>query len=304
MAREITPRARAEIDKIILLQQEHELDLPDEFHFRYAKAAAVAGLPEQAHEAVVKYLTAAGREGRHYGEALELMNQAQEAIEGRKEPQAATTAEPAATQDPVEAEPEAAGTTEGQKEHEALPSAAGTSDAPPRPGCGQWNTEDFFRTATAETVTACLGAGANVAARDDDRITPLHWAAWTTGSSAVIDVLLAAGAELEARNKNDSTPLHNAALNNENPAIAEVLLTADADIEARNGGGFTPLHWAARNNNNPAVIELLLKIGADVKARAKDGATPPAFGGEGQRESSGLPVAVGGRSRRRGTCDK
>ena len=127
-------RARAEIDKIILLQQEHELDLPDEFHFRYAKAAAAAGLPEQAHEAVVKYLTAAGREGRHYVEALELMNQAQEAIEGRKEPQAATTAEPAATQDPVEAEPKAAGTTAGQKEPEALPSAAGTSDAPPNRG--------------------------------------------------------------------------------------------------------------------------------------------------------------------------
>ena len=175
-------RAGVEIDKIILLQQEHELDLPDEFHFRYAKAAAAAGLPEQAHEAVVKYLTAAGREGRHYVEALELMNQAQEAIEGRKEKEAASTAPsppvPAATQDPVEADPEAAGTTEGQKEHEALPSAAGTSDAPPRPGCGQWNTEDFLRTATAETVTACLGAGANVAARDDDRITPLHWAAW------------------------------------------------------------------------------------------------------------------------------
>ena len=38
-------RARAEIDRIVLLAKEHELDLADEFHFRYAKAAFVASLP-------------------------------------------------------------------------------------------------------------------------------------------------------------------------------------------------------------------------------------------------------------------
>ena len=86
-------RARAEIDKILDLEKEHELDLGEEFHFRYAKAAAAAGLPEQALEAVEKYLTLAGREGRHYVEALELMNQAQEAIEARQEPQAASSAQ-------------------------------------------------------------------------------------------------------------------------------------------------------------------------------------------------------------------
>ena len=83
-------RARAEIDKTLELVKEHDLDLPEEFHFRYAKAAAAVGLPEQALEAVVKYLTLAGREGRHYEEALELMNQAQDAIEGSKGPQAAS----------------------------------------------------------------------------------------------------------------------------------------------------------------------------------------------------------------------
>ena len=36
-------RARAEIDKIILFEKEHELDLAAEFHFRYAKAAATVG---------------------------------------------------------------------------------------------------------------------------------------------------------------------------------------------------------------------------------------------------------------------
>ena len=40
-------RARAEINKIILLQKEHELNLSEEFHFRYAKAADAVDLPEQ-----------------------------------------------------------------------------------------------------------------------------------------------------------------------------------------------------------------------------------------------------------------
>ena len=38
-------RARAEIDRIVLLEKEHELDLADEFHFRYANAAFAACLP-------------------------------------------------------------------------------------------------------------------------------------------------------------------------------------------------------------------------------------------------------------------
>ena len=84
-------RARAVIGQIILLGKEHALDLSDEFHFRYAKAADSADLPEQALESIVKYLAAAGRDGPHYVEALELMNKAQDAIEGRKAPQVAST---------------------------------------------------------------------------------------------------------------------------------------------------------------------------------------------------------------------
>ena len=63
-------RAQAAMQNLLLLQAEHELVLPDEFHFRYAKAAHAADLPEQALEAVVRYLAAAGREGEHYVEAL------------------------------------------------------------------------------------------------------------------------------------------------------------------------------------------------------------------------------------------
>ena len=77
-------RARAEIDKIILLQKETDIELSDDFQFRFAKVADAVGFAQQALDAVSKYLTLSGREGQHYVEALVLMNKSQDAIEGRK----------------------------------------------------------------------------------------------------------------------------------------------------------------------------------------------------------------------------
>ncbi len=146
--------------------------------------------------------------------------------------------------------------------------------AQPAPTCEQWNTEEFFRVATVADVTACLDAGADVAARDENEITPLHWAAWISDHPAVVDALLAAGAELEARNGNGRMPLHNAAINNENSTVLEVLLAASADIEARDDRGFTPLHGAAWSNEALVVLEGLLAVGADVNAPNDQGITP------------------------------
>ena len=39
---------------------------------------------------------------------------------------------------------------------------------------GQWNTIEYFQAATVESVTACLKAGAELTARDDEGNTPLH----------------------------------------------------------------------------------------------------------------------------------
>ena len=58
--------------KIVALQQEHGLTLPNEFYFKRAKVAFAAGSIQAAQESVNKYLTVAGRQGEFYGEALEL----------------------------------------------------------------------------------------------------------------------------------------------------------------------------------------------------------------------------------------
>ena len=48
--------------------------------------------------------------------------------------------------------------------------------------CGEWNTQEFFETATAEAVRTCLAGGADVAALDDEGVSPLQWAAWSSGA--------------------------------------------------------------------------------------------------------------------------
>ena len=63
--------------KIIVLQKEHNLTLPDEFHFKYAQVALSADSTRIALESVNKYLSATGREGEFYKEALALLLEAE-----------------------------------------------------------------------------------------------------------------------------------------------------------------------------------------------------------------------------------
>ena len=268
-------RALVEIDKIILLQKEHELDLSDEFHFRYAQVAAAADLPEQAQEAVVKYLTLAGREGKHYQEALELMNQVQDAIGASKEPLEASNEpvpEPAqvAKQGPIEDQLDADGNPGAQEDKGTLITAGAPTEAQPAPDCGHWTTEYFFRTATLVSVTACLAAGADPMARHKYGDTPLHFAARYNKNPAVIEALLKAGADPMAQDKwNKTTPLHEAAMFNENPAVIKALLAAGGDPMARDDDKDTPLHLAARFNANPETIKALIDVGIDARAVLK-----------------------------------
>ena len=63
--------------KIIALQKEHDLTFPEEFHFKHAKVALSAGAVQEAIDAVHTYLVEAGREGKFYREALELLEEAE-----------------------------------------------------------------------------------------------------------------------------------------------------------------------------------------------------------------------------------
>ena len=140
--------------------------------------------------------------------------------------------------------------------------------------CGGWNTGEFFKTATPVRVRACLAAGADLKARDENGLTPLHWAARSTKTPAVLTTLVAAGADLTARDKFSLTPLHWAARSTTTPAVITALVAAGADLTVRDKNGWTPLHWAVVFPPTPAVITALVAAGADPTARDKNGQLP------------------------------
>ena len=71
--------AKTTIDRILELQAEHDLELPEQFSFQYAQVLERLGLYDEAMETVTRYLTRVGRAGEFYREALALLNDAESA---------------------------------------------------------------------------------------------------------------------------------------------------------------------------------------------------------------------------------
>ena len=245
------------LDRVVVLQKEHDLTLPEEFSFHYAQRALSAGSVQAAIDSANRYLSVAGRKGKYYQEALELLVKAERELQ---EPAPNPVGKMAASSE-IEPQPQAV--------LPSSPRAQKTTAAQPVVDCWRWNTQRYFRTASVEGVKACLEAGRDPMARDEWKHTPLHNAAMCNENPAVIETLLKAGADPKARGHVKATPLHLAARYNENPAVIETLLKAGADPMAREEWKHTPLHEAARHNENPAVIKTLLKAGADARADLK-----------------------------------
>ncbi len=72
--------------------------------------------------------------------------------------------------------------------------------------CEEWNTEAFFKRASAEDVSRCLKAGVNVNARETKfGLTPLHVAAAWSKTPGIVAALLDAGADTRAKDKTGKT---------------------------------------------------------------------------------------------------
>ena len=72
--------AKTAMDRILELQTQHDLELPEEFPFRYAEVLARLELYDEAVELVTQYLMLTGRDGEHYRAALELLSDAEAAM--------------------------------------------------------------------------------------------------------------------------------------------------------------------------------------------------------------------------------
>ena len=318
-------RARTVIRNISALQEQHDPDLADDFHFRYAKAAAAVGLSDLALESVVAYLTVAGRKGQHYAEALQVMNHARagssssdvpaQLLPGIRADASLAHAEQAIRAGDLEQAKTAILDVRSLREqhdpnladafHFRYGKAAATVDLPEealesvvayltvagRKGqhyaealelmnrvqmavsCSGWDTEEYFKTATVEEMTACLDRGIGVKVKDDSGVTPLHRAAKYSGKPEVMKAVLDAGAELEARDSDERTPLH-WAVEYDNKAAVKALTEAGANPNVRDKGNLTPLLEAVEKTDYPEVIESLLNAGANREARDNDERRP------------------------------
>ena len=86
------------------------------------------------------------------------------------------------------------------------------------------------------------------------------WEAARTGNIEAVKQHLAAGADVNAKGEEGLTPLHYAAREG-HKEITDLLLTNGADVNAKNDEGGTPLDWAECCADKKETVDLLRKHG-------------------------------------------
>ncbi|KAH9003810.1 ankyrin repeat-containing domain protein [Lactarius hatsudake] len=131
----------------------------------------------------------------------------------------------------------------------------------------------------SDVAQVLLDHGANPGVENNQGETPLHLVSRVEYDSqedgiVIALLLLGHGVDVNARDKNKITPLHSAAFRGR-LEIAQVLLDHDANLDVENDQGENPLHLVSRgeydSQEDGVVIALLLLggRGADVHARDK-----------------------------------
>ncbi|NXT92370.1 TNKS2 protein, partial [Anhinga rufa] len=123
-----------------------------------------------------------------------------------------------------------------------------------------------------DVVEYLLQSGANVHARDDGGLIPLHNAC-SFGHAEVVNLLLRHGADPNARDNWNYTPLHEAAIKGKTD-VCIVLLQHGAEPTIRNTDGRTALDLAdpsakAVSGNEEKMMSLLTPL--NVNCHASDG---------------------------------
>ena len=118
-----------------------------------------------------------------------------------------------------------------------------------------------------EIATFLLHNGADLNAKDDGGLAPLHLAATAEGAR----ILVEAGADVNATDGKGNSPLGVAAEYNR-ADVALILLDSGAEVDAHNFTGATPLIYCAIYGHGQTA-EVLLDAGADPKAKTLQGMT-------------------------------
>lgn len=116
--------------------------------------------------------------------------------------------------------------------------------------------------------------GLDLDARDNQGMTPLHYAAFT--SEVITWEFVQVGADIKTQAKNGLSPLHlasEAAQSNIVGLLCKVYRENTWAVDQKDEAGQTPLHYAARSGNSEAVY-YLLQAGAKPNIQDKQGLTP------------------------------
>ena len=104
-------------------------------------------------------------------------------------------------------------------------------------------------------------------------MTPLHLAV-RAGNLEITRLLLEHGADMDAKTDDDIAPLHLAVRGAGNLKISRLLLERGASVDAKTDDNTTPLHLAS-GAGNLEITQLLLDRGADMEAQMDDDMMTP-----------------------------
>ncbi|CAF1504948.1 unnamed protein product [Rotaria sordida] len=133
---------------------------------------------------------------------------------------------------------------------------------------------DIIRTNNVKELELIVGRGASVNdidARNDDKFTPLHWAAHA-GSLECMHWLLWQSADVDAQTPKGWTPIHIASIRGHD-ACVQALINNNANSHTRDRRNQTCLHMACAHGNS-FVVHTLLRGGADINHMDVNGWTP------------------------------
>lgn len=121
-----------------------------------------------------------------------------------------------------------------------------------------------------DRVRALLAEDPSLAnARGWKGFTPLHGAVGDIHTPEMTELLLDAGADVNARNDAGIAPLHLAG----SPQLADILVRRGADLNLRDGNGRTPVWIHASERDGARVLLRLLELGADPNVPDRFGQT-------------------------------